>query len=153
MPTLIKDLAVSSTGRGNSQFDSSSFTDRIKGGTLEYANFMFTLYDKVVAAAGLPNFMGAHILFPTNLNFKAWHEIAVTSDELRVVAFLTFGIPAGYEGPIPSPSIDNHASANAHPRDIAHYITTEIGHGAMLEPFDHPPFTSWCQINHLLTHP
>ena len=107
-------LAVNSTGFDsvNSQFDSGSFPDRNKGGTLEYANLMLASYDKV-AAAGLPNFLGAQIPVPINLNLKAWCEIAVISDELQVVAFLTFGCPAGYEGPIPSPSTDNHTSAKA----------------------------------------
>ena len=91
LPTTSKDtsfneaLEVSSTGMdsGNSQFDSGSFPDKNKRGTLEYANFMFALYDKM-AAAGFPNFTGVQILVPTNLNLKAWHEIPVTSDELRL---------------------------------------------------------------------
>ena len=47
------------------------------------------LYDKVTAA-GRPNFMGAQIPVPTILNLRDWHDIAVTPDDLRFVAFLTF---------------------------------------------------------------
>ena len=36
-----------------------------------FANYMFSLYDKVVAV-GLPNFMWAQIPVPTNLNLEAW---------------------------------------------------------------------------------
>ena len=133
-------------------FDSGSLTDRNKGDTVEYANWIFSIYDNV-AGTGLPNFILDQIPVPSILNLKAWCQIAVIPAELTAVAFLTFGFPAGYEGLITSPSTDNHASNKAHPRNIAHYITTEIGYGAMLGPFDHPPFTPSCQINPLLTHP
>ena len=95
--------------------------------------------------------MEAQVLVPTNLNLRAWHEIVVTPDELQVVAYSTFGFPAVYDGPSPSPFTDNHTSAKAHPHKVAHYITIDIGHRVMLGPFDHPPFAPWCQINPLLT--
>ena len=37
--------------------------------------------------------------------------------------------------------------------DIAHLITMERGHKGMIGPFNHPPFTPWCQVNLLLTRP
>ena len=66
--------------------------------------------------------------------------VALTED-LKVVAFLTLRFLAGYEGTIPAPSLDNHASAKAPPPpcDIAQYITMELGQGAMLGPFGHTP--------------
>ena len=63
--------------------------------------------------------------------------------------FLIFG----FEGSVLSLSTENHSSARAHPWNITHYITTEIGHEALLGPFDHLPFTPWCQVNLLLTQP
>ena len=89
---------------------------------------------------------------PTNLNLKAWAQLVVTPQQCQVVEFLTSGFLAGFEGRVPTPSMANHASTRPHQQDISHYIITEIGHGAMLGPFDHPPFTPWCQSNPLLTH-
>ena len=100
----------------NCQFDSGTFPDRRKGGTVEFASLVFSLYDKVVAA-GLPNFLGVRIPVPSNLNLKAWKEMALTPEDLQVVAFLTYGFLAGTEGPIHSLSLDNNASAKAHPHN------------------------------------
>ena len=41
----------------------------------------------------------------------------------------------------------------SHSRDVAVYITKELGEGAMLGPFDRSPFHPWMQINPLLTRP
>ena len=95
----------------------------------------------MVAACGLPNFMGAKIPVPSNLNSKAWAQLAVTPHQCQVVEILTYGFPAGFDGPVPDPAMANHASARDHSADIAHYIIAEVWHGAMSGPFDHPPFT------------
>ena len=85
---------------------------------------------------GLPNLMDACIPIPTSLNIGAWAKLAVTPEDERVVSFLTYSFLARHQCPVPSPSTENHASAKAHNRDIAVYITTELDHGAMLGPFE-----------------
>ena len=82
---------------------------------------MLCSYERVIEAR-LPNFMGACIAVPTNLN------LAVTPGDEMVVSFPIYRSLAGYEGPLPSPSTENHASARAHPSDIALYITMEKDH-------------------------
>ena len=123
------------------EIDTGNFLALLKGGRAAFTALMFAIYNKVVQV-GLPNFMGAHVPVPTNLNLRAWGTLAITPEQHRVIEFLT----------IPSLFIQNHTSVHAHIRDIAVYITTEVEHGAMSGPFNNPPFTLWCQINPLLTH-
>ena len=44
----------------------------------------------------------------------------------------------------------NLPSALAHPLDVGHYIATELGHGALLGPFDGPPAAT-CHFSPLMT--
>ena len=90
------------------------------------------------------------ITWPHEVVYSAASQPAAYEE---LVDFLTYGFAAGYEGPVPSPYTQIIAAAKAHPRDTAVYITTELGHGAMLGPFDHSFFTPCCQVNPLLTHP
>ena len=36
---------------------------------------------------------------------------------------------------------------------MAVYVSKELGTGAMLGPFDSPPFVSWCETHYILTQP
>ena len=101
-------------------------------------------------AAKLHGCLYPHPIHPEHTSLG---QLAVTPEDERVFSFLTYGFPAEYEGPVPSPSLENHASVKVHPRDKALYIATELDHGTMLGPFDQHPFTPWCQVNLLLTHP
>ena len=47
----------------------------------------------------------------------------------------------------------NHAKDLAQLEAIQHYITSELQHGAMLGPFDVPPFQPWVQTSPMMTHP
>ena len=96
-----------------------------------YTEHMCGIY-QVVIKAGLPNFMGTWVPVLFNLNLPAWREIATTLEQQREVDFLTYGFPAGFDGEIPSPSFQNHASACDHQKDVATYITIEFRHGAIL---------------------
>ena len=49
----------------------------------------------------------------------------------------------------PPRSYLNHQSAREHPSDVASYICMERRHGAMLGPFDNPPFVPWCHTSPL----
>ena len=52
------------------------------------------------------------------------------------LAYLTYQFPAGYEGPVPIPHFTNHSSALNLSRDVATYISKELGEGVMLSPFN-----------------
>ena len=51
------------------------------------------------------------------------------------------------------PSFSNHASAFNYRRYVAAYINKELSDGVMLDPFDNPSFTLWCETSPLLTCP
>ena len=99
-----------------------------------YSNIMLDIY-RVVTACGQPNFRGARLPLPINFDFHQWSAIAHTQADLEVLQYLKYGFPTGCEGPIPTPSFENHYSAVNHPRDIKAYIATALSEGAMLGPF------------------
>ena len=82
---------------------------------------MMTIYT-MVAAWGKPNFIGAHVPLLFNLDVGEWNKIACTEVDPGTVAFLKYGLPTGFEGPIPAPLTGNHRSALQYPRDVATYI-------------------------------
>ena len=112
---------------------------------------MFGIYKQVVMV-GLQNLIRSRVPILFNLNLAVWRDIATTPDQHRVVDFLTYSFSSGFEGEVLSPSFYNHTSTCNHPRDMANYITTDIGHGVLLGPVDYPPFFPWCQTSPLLTH-
>jgi hypothetical protein len=97
--------------------------------------------------------MAARISLPTNLHIDRWRRAAIGYHDQQVVDLLEYGFPVSYEGPIPDPAMDNHASAKAYAEDVEDYVSTETEKGAMLGPFPDKPFTPWCQVNALLTRP
>ena len=70
------------------EFDSGNFPTRPKNDRLQFAKYMFAIYNKV-AALRLSNFIGTKIPVLTNLNIKAWAQIAVTPQQCQVIEFLT----------------------------------------------------------------
>ena len=75
-------------------------------------------------------------------------EVDTHGRGLGIVDFLKFEFPAGYKGPVSTPVCTNHPSASGHIHDLAAYITTEVRElreGAMLGPFDQPPFIRLCR--------
>ena len=86
------------------------------------------------------NFAAARVRVPSNLNIPAWRkELAGYSDN-RIVDYLAFGWPINFTRGSPLQSTaENHATARTHEADIAFYIATELGHGALAGPFKGPP--------------
>ena len=56
---------------------------------------------------------------------------------------------------VPTATNSNQSSVTYNARDVDTYMATEVKEGAMLGLFHAPPppFTPWCQVNVLLTHP
>ena len=98
-----------------------------------------------------PNFREARLSVPTHFNIREWTAICVTEEDNLTLHLLQFGVPAGFEGPAPTPTFYNHPSAVHHSSDVAAYISKELKEGTMLGPFDHPLFYPWTQTNPLLT--
>ena len=97
------------------------------------------IFDKV-AAHGCFNYMGARIRLPSGLEIEGWRTWLRGYHDYRIIEFLEFGWPIGIDrGTELQPYHKNHTSALAHPADIEHYIFTELGHLALLGPFDGLP--------------
>ena len=66
--------------------------------------------------------------------------------------FLRYGWPGSYTAPdIPSPSTVNHPSATAYAPHVDRFLEKEVRLGAMLGPFDAPPFHDWFQTSPLMS--
>lgn len=105
------------------------------------------IYD-VVKASGKHNFEQCRIPLPTNFNIPLWRKYLCDYDDKVICDFLEFGWPTGYSFDHP-PAIfrQNHTSATAYPSHVAHYLNTELEHGAILGPYAEPPF------NYMVTIP
>ena len=95
--------------------------------------------NRSVTACGQPNFRGAHLPLPSNFDFHEWSAIAHTQADQEVLQYLKYGFPAGFEGPIPTPSFGNHSSAVNHPRDVKAYITISCQREPCWAPSLDPP--------------
>ena len=51
-----------------------------------------------------PYFRCARFPVPTNLNLGEWAAICATEEDALTLEYLTFGFPAGYEGPVSNPT-------------------------------------------------
>ena len=91
-----------------------------------------------VVEQSLPNFLGARVPLPTNLHIQQWEAIVVTPADSQVIQMVTFGFLVGYTGPIPTPMLGKHPSANNFPAHLDMYISKELGHVTMLGPFHTP---------------
>ena len=95
-----------------------------------------------VRHSGLPNYRSARIPVPSGLNTDAWERYLRGHPDTELLDFLKYGWPVSYDYITPITSSDhNHPSAAQHSSHIDYYITTELGHRAMLGPFSEPPFS------------
>ena len=87
-----------------------------------YATYMTRVYESV-SVAGRPNYQGARLQLPFNLQFEEWEALVSTEEDGQLIELLRYGFPMGYEGPVPTPAESNHASAQQHRHDVdaCHY--------------------------------
>ena len=105
-----------------------------------YITIMVDSY-RWATACGQPNLRVLDYHCPPTFNFHEWEAITHPQADNEGLQYLRYGFPAGFEGPISTPSFSNHAAAINHHRNVKTYISTEIVEGAMLGPFPRPPFT------------
>ena len=116
-------------------------------------NLVFKKIFDIVASTGLPNYRAARIPLPSELNINNWRTDLVGYTDYRIVEFLAYGWPIGIDREaILQSQLFSHPSARAHPNDVTHYIVTELGHGALLGPFEGPPAVN-CHFSPLMTRP
>lgn len=111
------------------------------------------IYD-VVRATGVPNFQQARLPLPHALNMPAWRHHLLDYTDHALCDYLEFGWPMNYV-PLrpPTPTLSNHGSATAHVQHVLDYVNKETQLGALLGPFEAPPFWPWSQVNPLMTAP
>jgi hypothetical protein len=81
---------------------------------------------KSVTLWSCPNFLGARIPLPTNLNLHVWENETRDYFDAEVVQFLRFGWPVSYRGPVPTLNRDNHASANNFHEHVKNLLTKKF---------------------------
>ena len=91
--------------------------------------FKTKVYNKVTEA-GLLNYRRAWLQLPSNLHFSELEALARTEEDTKLINFLKYGFPMGYDSPVPTLSDHNKASAMHHPM----YVLTEFEEGVMLGP-------------------
>ena len=105
----------------------------------------------LVASTGQPNYTAARIPLPSALNMANWRSDLKGYRDYRIVEYLAYGWPIGIDrDAILHSQQGNHPFARAHSQDVEHYIATELGHGALLGPFEGPPATT-CHFSPLMT--
>ena len=111
------------------------------------------IYDRVTRV-GVPNYRGAKATVPSSLDIPAWRRVEHLIVGKSLVDCLEYGFPAGFMGSEPPTSgVENHTSARRNPTHVSKYLNTEIGHNAMIGPFDTPPFQPWFRTNPTMTRP
>ena len=121
----------------------------------QWTNWMqyHNIYAKVRLTT-LPNHLSAKIPIPSGLNIPAWRSMLVGYHDKKVVDYLEFGWPADYTASTPPTTSDaNHTEDPDHLQSINNYVSTELRHGALLGPFNQPPFTPWSQTSPMMTRP
>ena len=118
----------------------------------EAANHM-SIYN-VVKSSGLPNYLDAQIVIPSDIKPDAWEARLVGYHDVEIVQFLKYGWPGGYVSKtLPEPAVRNHPSALAYQKDVDRFVHKELDKGALLGPFDAPPFYEWSQVSPIMTRP
>ena len=94
------------------------------------------------------NYQNAKVRVPSGLNIQAWKDYLENYHDGKIVQFLEYGWPISFDRSSPLVATDkSHPSGRDHPISVEHYINTELGHGALLGPFNGLP------VNHLHTSP
>ena len=115
------------------------------------SSYHLDIYD-LVRATGRPNYLGARIRIPSDINCDAWDALLHGYHDSEITDYLRFGWPGGYTAPTPpTTTMRNHPSATTFPDDVSRFLEKEVRLGAMLGPFEHPPFAPWSQISPLMT--
>lgn len=117
-----------------------------------YPEFMYTYY--LVRQSGLPNYLVVRHPLKSQLNIMAWRRLLSNYHDQVICEYLEFGWPISYTSDrIPTSTMVNHQSAEEYPRQIEAFLEKEHRLGAMLGPFQEPPFSPWTQISPLMTRP
>ena len=105
-----------------------------------------------VRNSNIPNYLGARLPVPSQINCDAWDQALVGYHDSQIALFLRYGWPGSYTAPLPPKSTTvNHPSALAYMSEVDRFLEKEVRLGAMLGPFDSPPFVEWNQTSPLMS--
>ena len=90
----------------------------------------------------VPNYRGARIKVTSSLNVKQFRHLLQNYNISRVIDYVEFGFPLAldYINFTYIEDTANHKSAIQYPKAVATYLETEIGHRAIVGPFESAPF-------------
>lgn len=118
---------------------------------LDKARTHMLIYNATRATA-VPNYVANKQLLASNMKIDTWRHMLQNYQDRKICEFLEFGWPIGYVSEnITEPTLTNHKSACDYQEDIDTFISKECKLGAMLGPFDEPPFVPWTQISPMMT--
>ena len=96
---------------------------------------------KLIRDSGLPNFLGMRIPVSTRLKVENWRHYLAEYFDQQLPDLIEFGFPLDFDRKQALGfTEDNHPSAKQFPEDIEAYISEEVSYGAMMGPFNEPPF-------------
>ena len=88
----------------------------------------------------LPNYLGARIPVPSQLNICKWESLLQDYWDQQLLECLKFGFPLGFNRMCPlKHDKENHKSAVLFPEDVNKYIEEERKFGAIIGPFQEQP--------------
>ena len=111
------------------------------------------MYEQAIEARSKDD-PGIRPIINTALRLDEWEACRTGHDDDDwILDAIRHGFPIQFTGPpcYDPPLLYNHASALTHDKTIKDYIRKETAHGALLGPFDSPPFTPWMVFSPLMT--
>lgn len=113
----------------------------------------FHQYEAIKASA-LPNCLGAKRIVDSALNYREWQDLLAGYHDVAICDFIKYGLPVGYHTAQPPLTVeDNHPSADRHIATVNDFVQKELALGALLGPFQHPPFFPWTRCSPVMTRP
>ena len=98
-----------------------------------------------------PNCRGSQIRIHSQLRIEHWVQLLVDYHDRDLLDWLKFGFPLGYVKSPPKTCVWNYPSVWHHCDAINTYIEKELSHGALIGPFDTPPYNTWSHLNPCIT--
>ena len=109
---------------------------------------------KFVKKEGLPNYLGARIKVPSQLNLRNWRRFLHDYNLKIICEYLEFGFPLNINEELFTYNIEitNHASARLQLTGVDKYFNVEVKKMAMVGPFTEKPFSK-IHYSPLMTRP
>ena len=107
---------------------------------MDNANTYF-ITAEAIARSGRHNYKGLRIPLTSGFDWTFLKHNMEHYHDKQLMDYIRFGFPLNIDptNGISTNATTNHASANKFPEAVSEYIDTELKHGTLIGPFDHPP--------------